>query len=61
MAAMPLGVAAAVILIYVAHDQAHGWVLGGVLLMLVWAAIEITLSVKLVRRLRTAKAGRGSR
>jgi hypothetical protein len=55
---MPLGVVAAVILIYGVHHEAHGWVLAGLALVLVWGAIEIALGLKLLQRLRDAKAAR---
>ena len=60
LAAMPLGVAALLVMLYGTNHHAREWVLTGALLTVVWAAIEIALSVRILQRLRAAKATRSA-
>jgi hypothetical protein len=58
LAGMPLGVVGA--LIFGVHHRDHGLVWLGLVVVLVWAAFEMTLAVKLLQRLRAATVPRGS-
>jgi uncharacterized membrane protein len=58
LAALPLGVAGLFLIIYGSHDHAHGWLLAGAVLTVIWGVFEIALGLKLLRRIRGTRATR---